>query len=41
LLLDFLLQEMVLSQISTGHAEPPAGLREKWTALARKALARL
>jgi hypothetical protein len=40
-LLDFLLQEMVLSQISTGHAEPPAGLREKWTALARKALARL
>jgi hypothetical protein len=40
-LLDFLLQEMVLSQISTGHADPPAGLREKWIALARKALTRL
>jgi hypothetical protein len=41
ILLDFMLQEMVQGHIATGHMDAPPGLKEKWTALARTALAHL
>jgi hypothetical protein len=40
-LLDFMLQELVQAHIAAGHTDPPQGLKEKWTALARTAVARL